>query len=126
MRRVLLDANNDLPPGGPRLVDGVESAGVALQAVFSVQAGEWPYNLLFGMRWRQEVFGRYFDENATRQFCASTANVVPDIQPVIGSQIAIDTTARADVRQANITIDDIFLRTATGAAPFSLTLTAIF
>lgn len=126
MLRVLLNENNDLPPGGPRLVGGVESAGVALQAVFSVQAGEWPYDLLFGMRWREEVFGKYFDENATRQFLAATANAVPDIQPVIGSQITIDTLARSDIRQANITLDDINLRTTTGVVPFSLTVTAVF
>jgi hypothetical protein len=119
--RVMLDENNDLPPGGPRLVNGLESAGVALQAVFGTQAGEWPFDLLFGMRWRQEVFGKYFDANATNQAAAATANTVPDIQPVTGNQITLDTTTQADARQVDITIEDIQLRTTTGA-PASLTI----
>lgn len=121
MLRVMLTENNDLPPGGPRLVNGLDSAAVALQAVFGTQAGEWPFDLLFGMRWRQEVFGKYFDSNATNQAAAATANTVPDIQPVTGNQITIDTTTQADARQVDITIDDILLRTATGA-PATLTI----
>jgi hypothetical protein len=121
MLRVMLDEDNDLPPGGPRLVNGLESAGVALQAVFGTQAGEWPFDLLFGMRWRQEVFGKYFDSNATNQAAAATANTVPDIQPVSGNQITIDTTTQAEVRQVDITIEDIMLRAATGA-PATLTI----
>ena len=121
MLRVMLTEDNDLPPGGPRLVNGLESAGVALQAVFGTQAGEWPFDLLFGMRWRQEVFGKYFDANATNQAAAATANTVPDIQPVTGNQIALDTTTQADARQIDITIENIQLRTTTGA-PASLTI----
>lgn len=121
MLRVMLTEDNDLPPGGPRLVNGLDSAAVALQAVFGTQAGEWPFNLLFGMRWRQEVFGKYFDSNATNQAAAATANTVPDIQPVTGNQITLDTITQADARQVDITIDDILLRTATGA-PASLTI----
>lgn len=124
MLRVILDDDNDLPAGGPKLGNGIESARTALQAVFSVQAGEWPYNLVFGMRWRQEVFGKYFNASTTQQLVALTANTVPDIEPVTSSQITIDTTTYADVRQANITIDPVYLRTATGVAS-SVSLSAV-
>lgn len=133
MLRVYLDSDNDLPPGGPRLCGGpgvvdiidadgrsqridsrLASAGVALQAVFGTQAGEWPFNLTFGMPWRQEVFGKYFDANATAQIIASTANTVPDIEPVASDAITIDTTTQADQRQVDITIDPVIVGTATG------------
>jgi hypothetical protein len=133
MLRVYLDHNNDLPPGGPRLCGGpgaldiidedgrsqridsrLASAAVALQAVFGTQAGEWPFNLTFGMRWRQEVFGKYFDANATAQVVAATANTVTDIEPVTSEAITLDTLTQADARQVNITIDPVIVGTATG------------
>lgn len=138
MLRVYLDADNDLPPGGPQLcggpgpfdvinADGVTerlnsalaSAGVALQAVFGTQAGEWPYDFTFGTPWRQEVFGKYFDATTTAQIMASTANTVPDIEPVASNAITIDTLTQADARQVNITIDPVVVGTATGAVTVS-------
>jgi hypothetical protein len=126
MLRVLLDENNDLPVGGPRLVGGAESAAVALQAVFSVQAGEWPYNLLFGMPYRQALFGKFFNAATTTSFVAATANTVPDIVPVGDTQITIDTTTNADARQADITINNIGLRGNGLVQPFSFAITTSF
>ena len=138
MLRVYLDADNDLPPGGPRLCGGpgaidvinasgvverqnsaLASAGVALQAVFGTQAGEWPYNLTFGTPWRDEVFGKYFDSTTTAQIVASVANTVPDIEPVTSNQITIDTLTQADARQVNITIDSVQVGNTTGSVTIS-------
>jgi hypothetical protein len=128
MLRVLLDENNDLPPGGPRLVGGEQSAAVALRAVFSVQAGEWPYDFRFGMLWRQAVFGKFFNAATTSQMVAAAANTVPDITPVVDSQITIDTTTQAEWRQANITVEDISLRSDTEPVPgqFSFSISTAF
>jgi len=125
MLRVLLDENNDLPPGGPRLVGGVASAAVALRAVFSTQAGEWPFNRTFGMMWRQAVFGKFFNAAITSQATAATANTVPEITPVVGNQVTLDTIEGADDRQVNIAVNDIRLR-AGGAEPFTFTVTTSF
>ena len=129
-----LNADNDLPPGGPQLCGGaggfdvvnadgtverqssaLVSAGVALQAVFGTQAGEWPYDFTFGTPWRQEVFGKYFDATTTAQIMANVANTVPDIEPVTSNDITIDTLTQADARQVNITIDPVTVGTASGA-----------
>lgn len=126
MLRVLLDENNDLPAGGPKLVGGEQSAAVALQAVFSVQTGEWPYNLTFGMPWRQAVFGKFFNAATTTSFAAVTANTVPDIVPVGDTQITIDTTTNADARQVDITIDNIALRGSTDVQPFTFSTVTSF
>lgn len=127
MLRVALDENNDFPPGGPKLVGGVESAGVALQAVFSVQRGEWRYNLLFGMAWRSAVFGKFFNESTTAQMVAATANTIPDITPVTERQVAVDTVTDAAWRQANITINSISLRGTSNAGElFSFATTTSF
>ena len=107
MLRVLLDENNDFPPGGPVLVDGIDSAATALRATFSTQAGEWPFDKTFGMRWRGPVLEKYFNPAATRSECATVANTVSDIEPVVGSQITIDTLTNSAARQVNITIEGV-------------------
>lgn len=107
MLRVLLDANNDIPPGGPELVSGIDSAAVALQAVFGTQQGEWVYDLTFGTPWRDEILQKYFDAGTTRSICARVANTVPDIEPVVSAQIDIDTTTQAANRQADITLNNV-------------------
>jgi hypothetical protein len=128
MLRVLLDENNDIPPGGPRLVDGEQSAAVALQAVYSTQAGEWPYDLRFGTLWRQEVFGKFFNAATTSQVIADAGNSwVPDIVPMTDAQITIDTTTQAEFRQADITVDDLALRSSTPVAGlFTFTISTNF
>jgi hypothetical protein len=107
MLRVFLTDANDLPPGGPRLVTGIDSAAVALQAVFGTQQGEWPFDFTFGCPWRGEILQKFFDPGATRSIMANTANTVPDIQPVVSSQVSLDTTTQAAARQVNITISDV-------------------
>lgn len=107
MLRVILDDNNDIPVGGPVLGTGIDSAASAIRSVLSTQAGEWPYDLTFGVMWRGAVFGKFFDAAATRSLLAATVNTVPDIEPITAAQITIDTVSLADARQANITIDDV-------------------
>lgn len=107
MLRVILDENNDLPDGGPRLGAGLASAATALQAVFGTQQGEWPFNKTFGCPWRNEILQKFFDPGATRSIMASTANTVPDIEPVASTQITLDTTTQAEWRQVDITIADV-------------------
>ena len=126
MLRVMLDENNDLPSGGPRLVGGVESAGVALQAVYATQAGEWPYNLSFGTQWRGVILRKYFDPATTRSAIATPANSwVPDIEPITGNQITLDTTTYADIRQVDITITDVMLAGSTTTGPITFTIPTI-
>ena len=107
MLRVLLDENNDLPIGGPVLASGMDSAATAIQAVLSTQQGEWPFDLTFGVAWRGAVLGKFFDPADTASLVAASINTVTDIEPVTAAQINIDTTTQADVRQANITVDDV-------------------
>lgn len=108
MLRVILDENNDIPEGGPVLGDGIDSAATALRAEFSTQQGEWKYDKInFGFPWRNEVFGKFFDPATTSSFVAAVANRTPDIEPVTGNQITIDTTTNADARQVDITIINI-------------------
>lgn len=108
MLRVILDNDNDLPPGGPVLAAGMDSAATAIRAELSTQAGEWPFDKAdFGMRWRGIVLVKYFDAAATQAWIAATVNRVPDINRVTSTQIAIDTTTGAVARQATITINDV-------------------
>jgi len=119
--RVILDDNNDFPvgvmgddgvyvPGGPVLGTGIDSYATAVRSVLSVQAGEWPFDLTFGTRYRSVVLVKYFDAAATRAMLAATINTVPDSDvPVTPAQITIDTVSLADVRQANITVDDVVI-----------------
>lgn len=108
MLRVQLDANNDLPEGGPKLVTGVDSVATALQAVFGTQQGEWAFDFTFGCPWRDAILLKFFDPGTTRSIMARITNgLVPEIEPVIGSQIEIDTTSQAANRQVNITINDV-------------------
>lgn len=109
MLRVILDADNDLPPGGPVLASGSESARTALQAVFGTQQGEWGFDKLFGTPWRPAILRKFFDAAATRAIMANTANTVPDIEPVVGAQVLIDTTSQAAARQVDITIEDVLV-----------------
>jgi len=109
MLRVLLDEDNDLPEGGPVLASGIDSAATALQAVFSTQAGSWPYSFVFGVDWRSEVLVKYFNPATTRALMAEEANTVPDIQPVVPSQVLLDTLTNADARQVEITIEDVIV-----------------
>ena len=109
MLRVLLDENNDFPPGGPKLGNGIASVGTAFQAVFGTQQGEWAYDLTFGMPWRSCVFGKYFDAGSTLSIVASVANTVPEPEPVSANQISLDTTTNADARQVDITISDVIV-----------------
>lgn len=108
MLRVLLDDDNDFPPGGPRLVDGVDSVASALRAELSVQAGEWPYDKTFGVDWRNEILQKFFAPAASSALLATTINgLVPEIEPVSGAQIEIDTASQADARQVTITVSDV-------------------
>lgn len=108
MLRVLLDENNDFPIGGPQLVSGMDSAATALRATFSTQTGEWPFNKTFGCPWRGSILGKFFDPATTSSICAAVANTwVPDIQPITGNQITIDTIINATQRQVDITIDAV-------------------
>ena len=108
MLRVLLDANNDLPEGGPVLATGVESVRTGMQAVFGTQQGEWPFDFRFGTPWRNAVLQKYFDPSSTRSIMATTANSLrPEIEPVNGTQIELDTLTQADERQVNITLSDV-------------------
>lgn len=108
MLRVRLDEDNDLPDGGPVLVTGMDSVATALQAVFGTQQGEWPFDFTFGCPWRNAILQKYFDPGSTRSIVATIANgLVPEIEPVVGSQVEIDTTTQAAERQVTITIDGI-------------------
>jgi hypothetical protein len=104
MQRVDLTEDNDLPQGGPRLVGGLRSAVVALQTVYSVQTGTWPYNYLFGTRWRGPILRKYFDPTTTREALAVASRQVPDIVPVNSNQITLDTITMAEFRQVEIGI----------------------
>jgi len=107
--RVILDANNDLPSGGPKLAEGAESVRTAYQAVFGTQQGEWRYDKTFGTQWRPVVLRKYFDATATAQLMARTASTVPETPNVTQAQVDIDTTSSADFRQADITIEDVVI-----------------
>lgn len=108
--RVQLDENNDLPDGGPVLVTGMDSVATAMQSVFGTQQGEWPFDFTFGCPWRNEILQKYFDPGSTRSIVATIANgLVPEIEPVVGSQVEIDTTTQAADRQVNITIEGVIV-----------------
>lgn len=107
MLRVILDENNDIPIGGPVLASGMDSAASALRAEFSTQTGEWPYDKTFGCPYRGAIFGKFFDSAATNSIVAAVANKTPDIEPVTGNQITIDTTTNAAARQVDITINNV-------------------
>jgi hypothetical protein len=108
MLRVLLDENNDLPPGGPVLVDGIDSVATGMRAEFSTQAGEWPYDFTFGLQWRGAILQKFFDPAATRSLIAAKANTfLPEIDAVSGAQVDIDTTTFAAERQVVITLSDV-------------------
>lgn len=107
--RVILDENNDLPPGGPVLAGGAPSARVAYQAVFGTQAGEWRYDFTFGTQWRNGILRKFFNPSTTRSLIAATANTVPDGQPITSSQVALDTTTNANFRQVDIELGPIVI-----------------
>lgn len=107
MLRVILDENNDLPVGGPRLASGRESVRTAYQARFGTQQGEWRYDKTYGTPWRPVVLRKYFDSNATAQLMASTASGIPETPNVTQDQVALDTVTNADARQVDITISGV-------------------
>ena len=108
MLRVRLDENNDIPIGGPKLVDGIDSVATGIRAVLSTQAGEWPYDFTFGTPWRDDILMKFFDAATTQSIIAARINTLrPEIEPVTPNQITIDTITQASARQANITVDDV-------------------
>lgn len=77
------DGGIDLRSGlGPALVSGVEAAQSFLTARFNTQAGEWGYNLEFGIPYNEAIMGRYFDEIAAAAIYADQASQAPGVSPV--------------------------------------------
>jgi hypothetical protein len=68
---------------GPVLVTGAEAAQSELIAIFLTQAGEWGYNLEFGVRYNEAILGKFFDETTTAaSTLAADASSAPSVSPV--------------------------------------------
>jgi len=50
--------------------------------VFATNAGEWPFNLEFGVPYNEGLLGRYFDETAAAAILAAAAEQAPAVAPV--------------------------------------------
>ena len=115
---LLLDANGDLDfnGGGPRLVRGLEAARGALIYRFGTQAGtgpedpgEWAYNYAYGVRWRQQVFGRYFSLDETQAHLADVATQTTGVQQTAAYQVqlTVDSNTRTQFFAINeLRLDD--------------------
>jgi hypothetical protein len=67
---------------GPVLVTGAEAAQSELIAIFLTQAGEWGYNLEFGVRYNEAILGKFFDETTAASTLAADASSAPSVSPV--------------------------------------------
>lgn len=80
---VTADGGIDLRNGrGPQLVTGAEAAQSFLRARFATRAGEWGYNLEYGIPYNDAILGRYFDDIAAAAIYADQASRPRGIAPV--------------------------------------------
>lgn len=95
----------DLSDGGPVLVRGGAAAQAGLSNRLGTQAGEWAYDLSYGVPWRSAVLKRYFSTSETRAVLAQAGSLVVGVEPIVAQQIEIvsDPASRA----VAITIDDV-------------------
>lgn len=94
---VTADGGIDLRNGrGPQLVTGAEAAQSFLRARFATRAGEWGYNLEYGIPYNDAILGRYFDDIAAAAIYADQASRPRGIAPVpIGAvTFSVDLSAR--------------------------------
>jgi len=97
---------------GPRLVGGAEAARGALYYRFSTFAGtsradpgEWSYDYLYGVPYRQAILGRYFQTDEIQAVLADVASSTTGVGPVSPDQVSLivdPTTRRADVRIVDV------------------------
>jgi hypothetical protein len=112
---VLLTEDGDLDVrNGLRLVSGAEAARGALYYRFSTFAGssrqnpgEWRYDYTYGIQYRDEVFGRYFQTDEIQALLAEAASATTGVGPVAPSQVSLVTDPRT--RRAAVQIVDIRL-----------------
>jgi hypothetical protein len=95
----------DFTGGGPRLVRGGEAAQAGLSNRLGTQAGEWAYDLAYGVPWREAILRRYFKPSEVRAILAQTGSLVRGVQPIAARQVDIVTDPTS--RSAQITIDDV-------------------
>ena len=67
---------------GPALVSGADAAQSFLVARFLTQAGEWGYNLEYGIPYNDAILGKYFDDVAASAIYADQASQPRGIAPV--------------------------------------------
>jgi hypothetical protein len=110
---VLLTEDGDLDiRNGLQLVSGAEAARGALYYRFSTFAGssredpgEWRYDYNYGIQWRNEVFGRYFQTDEIQAMLAEDATETTGVGPVSPGQVSLVTDPRT--RKAAVQIVDI-------------------
>jgi hypothetical protein len=73
---------------GPELEDGAEAAKAQLLATFLTQAGEWPFNLVFGVDYNGAILGKFFDDTATAALLAAKASEAPAVSPVSAGNVS--------------------------------------
>ena len=95
----------DLSGGGPVLVGGGEAARAGLSNRLGTQAGEWRFDLAYGVPWREAILRRYFSTSETRAILAQTGSLVVGVAPIASRQVSIVTDAVA--RAASIVIEDV-------------------
>jgi hypothetical protein len=110
---VLLTEDGDLDiRNGLQLVSGAEAARGALYYRFSTFAGssredpgEWRYDYNYGIQWRNEVFGRYFQTDEIQAMLAEDATETTGVGPVSPGQVSLVTDPRT--RKGAVQIVDI-------------------
>ena len=89
------------------LVSGVDAAQSFLTARFLTQAGEWGYNLEYGIPYNEAILGKYFDDVAASAIYADQASRPRGIAPVpIGAVTFITDPA---TRELSATISPVRL-----------------
>ena len=87
------------------LVGGGEAARSGLSNRLGTQAGEWRFDLGYGVPWREAILRRYFSTSETRAVLAQTGSLVVGVAPIASWQVSIVTDAVA--RAASIVIEDV-------------------
>jgi hypothetical protein len=85
---LLENGDVDLRNGrGPVVVSGALAVKTYLIAIFNTNAGEWGYNLFWGVSYNTGVLGRYFDDTASAGIYAAAASSAPGVSPVPTSAV---------------------------------------
>ena len=112
------DGDLDIRGGlGPAVVSGTDAVGTYLIARFSTNAGEWGYNLEFGLPYNDAILGRYFEDAVASGIYASTASACPGVLPVPFT--AVSFSIDPDTRKLSAVVSPIYLAGTTEAITFA-------